>query len=462
MLAPPVKDYFSKVFDRIRALALQTLAVVKTRPRVAKKPAESATLPKDIDVDSALRTRVPRSGWRPNALWAWRYDEILGARNLQARGSFALPARLGTSLKTDAIVYSALLNRLAPARGLPRIVSAPAGANDAIRLEAELKFARDGTAISPAVTADNSESRAVHGLAIGRNIWTPRDDGTRIDVALRHWPIECVERDMTDGELYALTQAGRERIVHGDGTWVVFQLHERKPETWGAIMPLAMLWADRAFAIRDRSRNLESHGDDKWIGTMPEGIPTKGPEGDEMLDQLEALYEARRVMLLPFGGSVQRNEAMSQAWQIFKETILADDKDVQRIFLGQDGTMTNTGGNYIKDWGMFGVRNDIVEGDLRSDQDSITTGVLRPWSIANFGRWDRLKYEYQWPDADQDTRRESLAKRHDDFDRIVAARRTNKFIVDQSFCDRLAKELGIEAPALEPTLPSALIPPSTS
>lgn len=381
---------------------------------------------------------------RLSGVGSWTIESILATRQAQMRGHLARPAALAVSLKSDAAIYSALLNLLAPHRGLPRAVHGPESANQTIRAEAEMTFARDTTALCPAALADAFEALALHGLGVMTIDWKTREDGTRCDPVVSAWPAECIDFEEHTNRLVALTDEGRVPIVHGDGKWIVVHEHEQRPWTWGALVPLSLLYADRQFGVRDRSRSAESHGDDKWIGTLPEGVPISSPMGQGMLDELVKLYDARRVMIKPFGSEVERVEAMAQNWQIFKELIESCDRDAQKILLGQDGTMSNAGGNYIKSWGLFGVRNDIVEAQLSAMSRALTTGLLRPWSMINFGRWDRLEYRWLIPDADDDARREAIAKRYTDFFAIVKEMRESGCVVDQSTFDRLGTSLGLE------------------
>ena len=159
-------------------------------------------------------------------------------------------------------------------------------------------------------------------------------------------------------------------------------------------------------------------------------------------------------MMIPFGATVKRDEAMSSNWQIFKELVEADGRDAAGVLVGQDGTTANAGGNYIKSWMLYGVRNDIVESDLDAAGFALATGLLRPWSIRNFGRWDRLEYGWSYPDADEDARRDSIAGRWDAFNRIVKDTRATGAVVDQTFVNGLASSLGLEAPKLADSTPS--------
>ena len=419
------------------------MSPTKKRPRNARKPGDDRRLPTTFD---PLRYYEPQQ--RMVGVSTWGVASIVAARRDQMLGHFARPADLVTTLKTDPAIYSAMLNLLAPHRGLPRAVEAPPGANAAVRTEAELLFARESVALSLGTLCDGFELESWHGVAVLSIDWAPRADGTRLDPIVCPWPQEALDT-MPDGELVAILDGGeRVPVVHGDGKWIVVAEHELRPHTWGALVPLALLFADRQYGVRDRSRSAESHGDDKWIGELPPNMTTDSPQAQKLEDQLLRLYEARRALVVPNETKVNRSEATGQNWQIFKELIESCDRDAARILLGQDGSMTNSGGNYIKAWGLFGVRNDIVEAKLAAMSRAISTGLLRPWSLINFGRWDKLVFRWLIPDADEDTRRESLAKRHDDFLRIWSARKVAGFTVTQQDADELATALGIPAPRI--------------
>jgi hypothetical protein len=421
------------------------------RVKKPKAPVDSPRLPTAI-AREALPRSTTKAPHRPSGLYAWDYDALRAARDMQVQGKFRRPAELARSLKTDAAIFATLLNRLAPHRGLPRQVGTATKLSElgrAIREEAMATFAAEtSTSLPLGVIADDLERLVLHGIAVDQLYWVPREDGSRLDVFVQPWPMEALERDQVTGELVALTVDGRVRVEHGDGRWLVHSAFSDRPEQWGAVVPLALLWPDRAFTVRDRSRNSESHGDDKWLGELPEGIQLDSPQADQMLEQMEMLYEARRAMIRPYGSKIERSEAMSQNWQIFKEIIDADSRDIQRILLGQDGTMTNTGGNYIKSWGLFGVRNDIVEGDLTTLGSTYSTGLLRPWALVNFGRWDRLRFEWVMPDADEDARFESAAKRYDGFHKVVAQHRANGLELDEEALAQIAADCGVPVPRL--------------
>lgn len=426
------------------------------RRRKPKAAPESPRLPRSFDtLDLAQRYRTH---FRTVGLYAWDHEKVVAARDDQARGQFKRPAALVRSMLTERAIYAATINRLAPHRGLPRTITAPGdlrGNAQSILEEAlGLFVSRTSVALADGGHADALAGKAFHGLHVEQIVWEPRADGSRDDPFATTWPMEFVEWSMVDRALIARTTEGDVPIVHGDGRWIVTREHEHEPWMWGAVLPFASLWPETAYGRRDRSSNAESHGDSKFIGYLPEGIDIASPQGDAMLSQMERLYETRRVMLAPAGAKVERNEAMSANWQIFKEIIDSNTKDAQRILLGQDGTMSDSGGNYIKSRTLFGVRNDIVEGDLVARGSAISTGLLRPWSLVNFGRWDRLSFEWVLPDADEDARIESIAQRTRSFSEALRLYRENGFVVDQAAVDRLAESFRVAAPRLADQSPS--------
>jgi hypothetical protein len=420
------------------------------RARKPKKPVESPRLPSEFA--KAELEQVLRSYARATGLGSWTEESIVVAREAQAQGRFKLAAPLGRAIMSEPSIAKAVVNRLAPQRGLKRRIRSPnplTGSPQAILDEAIATFTGASSSLPANVLIIVFLQLAIHEISIGQIQWEERADGSRQDAFLTNFDLEYVEWNELDRKLYAWTTEGRVEIVHGDGRWVVFTKAADRPWALAALLALAMLWADLAFGRKYRSRNAKSHGDDKWVGVLPEGVPIDSDEGTKMLVELLKMYEPQRAMLVPFGGTVKREEAMGQNWQIFKEQIDGGGKDASGILLGSDGPTQTAGGDYKKSWMLFGVRNDIVEGDLLAVGEAISTGMVRPWSIRNFKRWDRLEYFWLLPDADDDARRESIATRRDNFNRIVTESRAAGLLVDACFIDRLWRSLGLDEDGLE-------------
>lgn len=379
--------------------------------------------------------------------YAWDLPRVRDARDAQQLARFETATQLASSIFTDAACYCAVLNRLAPGRGLPREIFG--GKSTAAQGEATATFIDGDIAAAPDVLADAHEEVAIHAISVAQNIWTPREDGSRVDVRLEPWPLERVAYQTHRRQLVARTKEGLVDINHGDGKWVVFQNHRRNPWKRGALVALAMLWADRQYAVRDRSQNSEAHGQAKYIGELPPGITPESAHGKAFIALLKRLPLSRAGGIRPPGSKVELIESMSQNWQIFREIINSDASDAAKVLLGQDATTGQPSGKPGTSDRLFGVRNDIVEMDLSTLARGLNTGTIRVWEIVNFGRAGVAgRMRWMMPDPDEDARRESYASRMKAFNENLEGLRKNDFVVDQEFCDALAKVYGIAAPKL--------------
>lgn len=415
--------------------------------------------------DLAALSRRPEAPYRPIGNIAWDIDAIRNARDSQMRGDFRIAARLADAMGTDPGIFTSRLNRLAPMRGLPVVLEPANQTARALRIaeEGEALFGRKGVALQRDHMVSLHRRYVDHGVAFGYNVPTVREDASRVDFELRCFPQEFVRWREADRRFYALTLNGGEvPIEHGDGRWVVFQQENLSPWTEGAIVAGSMLWADRSFAVRDRSNASRAHGSPKLVGEMPTGValqtedaggtlvPT--PEAEQMLELLQMLFvEELPFGLRPAGSKTELMVSQSQAWQIWTEIIKANNADSDRIYLGQDGTTQNSGGNYIKSERLFGVRNDLVESDIMVFAEAILTGTIEPWAAINFGD-SRLAPARCWqmPDADEDARRTSIGEHQELFFRHVDSLLEQGYRVDQPTVDQLAKTYGVTAPQIGP------------
>jgi hypothetical protein len=213
-----------------------------------------------------------------DSVYAWNLEDIFAAREHQMLGRFKVPCRLAESMKTDDAISVAYENRLDPQRCIGVELVPAKGARAApVAAEAEALFGQLGVGVTPDTMVDIHSALVDHGLAVGACVVTPREDGSRIDYAMKAWPMEFVRWDSTDRVLKTMTSSGVEvPIVHGDGRWVVFRKRELYPWKHGALLPAAIVWARHAFAARDWTKGSVAHGNAKVIGEMPVGMARRG------------------------------------------------------------------------------------------------------------------------------------------------------------------------------------------
>jgi hypothetical protein len=425
--------------------------------------------------------------------YAWSLADIQSARDEQMRGVFARAARLAEAFNTDDAGFTAKRNRVAPTRVVPTTLIAPNDSGRAKRIleEAGGLFGPDGVGITTETRASVARIRADHGVAFTVNTWTPREDGSRVDLEAHVWPIDAVRWDperetfvtrvdmartdalplerLEDGA-YGLQRitfgfGGEIPITHGDGRWTVWACEESEPWKFGCVLPGALTWARRAFGLRDWARGSASHGNAKVVGEMPEGIAIDSAEGAAFLDLLIAIgHDDSPVGIKPHGATVDYLTNSSAQWQIFRELATHGEVSFSRIYLGQDGMLgTNGAGPGIDLTALAAVTDDIVKADLRSDEVAITTGMVQVWAAQNFGdSKDAPRFSCLVPDVDQDARREGMAKRRTAFYDALRAEHELLFDVTPERVAALAAEYDVTAPTIRssahapaPALPAA-------
>lgn len=440
-------------------------------------------------LDAVLRQ--PRDG-RHN-IFAWTLAEILRARDLQMAGDFFLPARLAESMRTDDALFVAHGNRLAALRRIKIALKPAKGARGAsIATEGEALFGKDGVGIHPGAMSDIHGALVDHGIAFGYNVTVPREDGSRIDMEHRSWPIEYVRWDpvvrifkarvdpstVPPGDLqpvdvpagvYGMTGPFEVPIIHGDGRWVIYKKHQDNPFKQGAaLLPAALVWARHAYANRDWAKSSKAHGTAKLVGELPAGIPLQ-KEG-RLTDEAEAFIALLQSMMnsdepigiRPAGSMTDFVVNNSTAWQIFKELVMNGERAAARIYLGTDGTLGAQGGAPGVDIEqLFGVALNHIEGDIECLERGMLTGVIEPWTAMNFGDSTLApKREYVLPDVDGGAKLDAMAKRRTAFYLDIANARLAGIAITQDFVDDLACKYCIDTVTLSTIPPGA--PPAAA
>lgn len=398
-----------------------------------------------------------------SSLYSWSLAEIFEARAAQMMGRFRMAARMAASMRTDDALFVARENRLAPLQCLPvEMVPAKGARSEPIAREGDALFGRRGVGVTTSTIVDIQDALVNHSVAIGVNTWSTRADGSRIDVAMRPWPMEFVRWD-AQSRTYKTQVDGApdETIVHGDGRWVVFTKTDIDPFKNGALLPASLVWARHAFALRDWAKGSVAHGSAKMVGEMPANVPLRDkdgnptPEAKAFLDLLRALTsEDSPIGLRPFGSKSEFVANGSTAWQVWKELVDNAEKAAARIYLGTDGVLgANGGAPGVDISALFGVATTKVQGDIEAIERSILTGVIEPWCALNFGDSTLApQRKYLVPDPDQDARHKAHAERRAAFYADIAAMRSNGFEVTTAYVEKLAEKLELDP---IPALPAA-------
>lgn len=422
-----------------------------TAQKLAKAPKRLRT---EGEFSAARATSVspPRRAQHPYS-WA-SLEEIRNARTAQLQGRFAIPVALAQSLRTNAALFVAYQNRVAPLTVLQTRLEAKGcvrGAAVAAKAQASV--------IAPRSVISGIHGTLVnHGVAIGYIEHSTTEEGTRTDMRLTEWPLEYVTYDSTREVLRTTTkEGGTVDILHGDGRWIVFRRFGREP--WGqtaCILPAALVWAANSGGWSDWAGSSQAHGNSKLAGCLPEGVPlqadesgTLTPEGAAFLRLLQDLASGDTAAgIKPFGAEIAYLSNGSTAWQVFKELVGDSDKAASRIYQGTDAALGSVGGAPGVDIAaLFGVATTLIQSDATAIEQGLNTGLYEPWTAINEGD-SRLapSFRFLLPDPDEDAHSAETALRLDRLFAAIEKLKTTGFVVDQGVVDRLAKDLRIDNP----------------
>jgi hypothetical protein len=465
--------------ESFKGAELQRFVEREAQKLAKSKRAQPVREGREFDLGE-LRSIV-KAPFTPAAAHSWSIDQIVSARDQQMTGRFRLPARLAESFGTDDALFTARGVRLAPVQSLSVKIEAGKGPKgDKQADEAEALFGTRGVAISSETVTTIRSHLADHGVAFGAVSWQARADGSRIDPILTAWPIEFVWWDPTHG--CYMTQVRRlecdedlspggifmpspatigmpiERIVHGDGRWVVFSKSELLPHRLdAALLPAALVWARHAFAMRDFAKGSAAHGNAKVVGELPPETPLTDAEG-RITREAEAFLTLVQAVasqdspagIRPSGSKIDYTVNSSQAWEVWAKLAELSEKAAARIYLGTDGILGAQGGSPGVDISqLLGVATSKIQSDLACIERALQTGLISPWAAINWGDDTRAPTRtYAFPDPDEAENCKSFAERNGAFLDEIAKYKAAGFVLDQAFVDRVAKEHKVPAPTL--------------
>lgn len=432
---------------------------------------------------------MPRDG--RTTIDAWSLEEIFAAREEQMLGQFVRPSRMAEQMRTDDALFTAYQNRLAPRDVIP-VEIAPSGntaRGEAIADEAESLFGANGVGVNSAVVQDIHGCLANHGVAFACIDATPREDGSRVDLEMKYWPIEYVRWDpvfrvfkaradpntVQDGDLHIDDAPFNEYgfvggfwipVVHGDGRWIIFKNHELEPFRQDAtILPAALIWARHAFAARDWSQGSKAHGSAKIIGELPAGVPLQNaggqltPEALAFIELLQSIVQSNSPAgIRPAGSKTDFITNNSTAWQVWSELVLNAEKAAARIYLGTDGVLGPQGdapGINVSE--LFGVAKTVVRRDLMAISRGINTGLVQPWCAINFGDSNLAPTRrYCIPNDDDEEIKTNYATRNAAYYEALKTAHEAGLTLTPEYITALAEDYGVRVPSL--TAPMAAPP----
>jgi hypothetical protein len=409
------------------------------------------TLSRVRTADEFRGTAIVQAPRHEANIYSWNIETIRAARDDQMAGRFKWPVALAKATRTDDAIFVAYRNRIAPQRAVrARLVS-----QDSDRGRAIAAKAADGVIAPRSVLSGIHGTLANHGVAVGHVEREVDEDGTRVSMRLREWPLEHVYWDPSREILMTSVRGALPvEIVHGNGEWIVFRGFDDLPWTQEAcLLAIALLWAVHAGGLKDWAAASTAHGMSKVVGELAQGVPIADAAGDlspdaqAFLNMLQDLVSGSLgAGVRPFGSKTEFVSNGSNAWQVFQTLIESREKAAARVYLGTDAILGSVGGAPGVDISaLFGVASVILQGDLEVIEQALFSGLYQPWTAINFGDSRRAPMlEYELPDPDGERKAAEYATRYTQFTDTLAALRAAKADVTQDTMNEIAAAYAIK------------------
>lgn len=263
----------------------------------------------------------------------------------------------------------------------------------------------------------------MHAVAFGEviyertsKVWTPVD--------LRPWDVGAFRWD-NERDCYLVQTRDRveKEVRHGDGRWVVYEPYGKRGWHNGLICSLADKWLMRQWTWRDWARFTEKLGQGVFAAKVPGGASDTAKSN--FLAQV-ARIGTNAAIALPQGETPGSSFDLSllstngTGFQNFETFTAALNVSIAVRILGQNLTTEAQGGSYAAANVQDRVRGDLLNFDAEVESTTLHTGILQPWTVANYGDAALAPWSYRATEPAED-QKAAADTRKVMIDTIVAA-----------------------------------------
>ena len=334
----------------------------------------------------ALRQLVPQA-WqgRPHQI---SVEAIYGALSAHEEGDFSQSGWLGRLLLRDDRIAACLDTRINALLSYREEVE---GAE--IDDDAEEEMVRDAAREWWPKVATESARRALeydkclYGVGFAEviysrsaRLWTP--------VAIKPWDVDSFRWSDWDDCYVVQTQDGQQKVKHGDGRWIVYEPYGARSWRSGFLLSLADKWLMRQWTWRDWARFTEKLGQGVFVASVPANASdvAKG----KYLAQVQRIG-SNGAVIVPKGDTAGTSYGLDlvttngTGFQNFEQFTTALNVTIAVRILGQNLTTEAQGGSYAAANVQDRVRGDLLQWDAQCESTALHTGILEPWTVANYG-----------------------------------------------------------------------------
>lgn len=334
----------------------------------------------------ALRQLIPQA-WqgRPHHL---SVDSLYDALTAHEEGNFFDSGVVGRLLLRDDRIASCLETRVNALLGCKEEIEG-AEIDDNAKEEQIRDAAREWfpKVCTEAARRALESDKCLYGVAFGEVIyqrtarqWTP--------VGIKNWDVDHFRWDESRSCYVVNTLDGPKDVHHGEGRWIVYEPYGARSWRSGMLLSLADKWLMRQWTFRDWARFTEKLGQGVFVAGVP--INSKPEDKAKFLAQIQRIG-SNSAVLVPQGAgpdtsySLDLKSTNGVGFQNFAEFTSALNVSIAVRILGQNLTTEVQGGSYAAANVQDRVRGDLLEWDEGCESTTLHTGLLEPWTLANYG-----------------------------------------------------------------------------
>lgn len=382
--------------------------------------------------------------------YGWTWQAVARAVEQHTAGNFAASGELCDAVLSDDRVQSSLGGRVSALFGLPMKIGASHEGDKAMADAAARLWRESFPRMAPRSSLSELKRHAImmgFGVAeiqwdMSVSPWLPK---------LKVWHPRNMFYNVTERQLYALTQDGPVAVVPGDGRWLVHAPHGLfRGWVHGAIRSVAPQWVLRQQAFKDWARYNERHGLPIMLATLP--AVTEADVADKFIRDLDNMG-AESVILCQSNQDgtkteVTMLEASDQSWGSFKGLIDQANGSIDGALLYQQMGEVNKEGDAPGERDHGSARQSLLEFDESTLALDIREQMARPFCEFNFGNADLAPHTH-WDVMPPEDHQKQLSML-ESFTRSVTAMRGSGLDFD---VDGLAKYYGIVIPGVRVVAP---------
>lgn len=387
-----------------------------------------------------LRQLVPQA-WqgRPHHL---SVDSLYDALTAHEEGDFSESGIIGRLLLRDDRIASCLETRVNALLGCKEEIEG-AQIDDDTEEEDIRDAAREWfpKVCTEAARRGLESDKCIYGVAFGEVIyqrtarqWTPVD--------IKNWDVDHFRWDASRSCYIVNTLDGPQEVHHGDGRWIVYEPYGSRSWRNGFLLSLADKWLMRQWTFRDWARFTEKLGQGVFVAGVP--INSKPEDKAKFLAQIQRIG-SNSAVLVPQGAgpdtsySLDLKSTNGVGFQNFEQFTTALNVSIAVRILGQNLTTEAQGGSYAAANVQDRVRGDLLEWDEGCESTTLHTGLLVPWTVANYGDAALTPWSCRETDPPEDEKAKAETRKTAVDTLVAASTLSNRVNVDHEL-----EELGFD------------------